>query len=784
MFACHTFFMSILHIFFYYESLKKCIFVWEQQVNLMQNYKQQVVCTLIIICISLSSTWVSGQTDTSKFKYLDLSLEEILNLEVTTALKSPEKLSDVPATIHLITRNQIETRGYSNLEEVLEDIPELEIQKRASAEYGNYFTLRGVYGTEKFIIMMDGVRINSPTGTPLPIANNYPVANAQQIEIILGPASALYGVDAFTGIINIITFNGSDIKNINVQASYGSFNSLKNNILVGGKYEDLSFSIMGNIYKSDEPDFPSLHPNDFYWYNNEYRLNGNMLLPDNSVINTEIKPYSTPTFAYALHAKLNYKDFEAGYFRNYESHGSSFSVKPEYSIYSDDAIFGEWVESMYVRHKQKINNNKWNFLTSLSYSKDEIDPKSNYQNSFTSYEQGYKYAFNKAVKLEEQISWFPNENSSFIIGFTMQDIASLPKSGDLPHSFDRSLPANHQNMYYIGTNVTDSLGNNLSILQDFYYLNYQNYGVYLQSHFNIKNSLLVTLGARYDYNTRYTYSINPRIGLVYTPIEKLKIKLLYGEAFFAPSPYSVYQHYGSFVTTVDSVSGNVTGFTSGFWRLPPLNKLESQKIKTYEAGISYFLNKSLFVTVNSFYNNLTNLLGTEGFTGEYFHNIPVGYLQRPVNKGTASTYGGTVKLNYKTDFSSFLLSSYVAYSYIDGEIEGKQLPFAAKHSVKAGVSATIRKLTLSTRFQYRSESYHRSIKKANGELHASDPYLIANMHANYKIIKREKLDFSIFTTIKNVFNTDYYNLPIGGSECFPSVPQDPIRIDLGVKVSL
>lgn len=750
----------------------------------MQNYKNLIGITFLLLCICLISIKTLGQTDTSKFKYLDLSLEEVLNLEVTTALKAPGKLSDVPATIHLITRDQIEANGYSNLEEVLDDIPELEIQKRASAEYGNYFTLRGVYGTEKFIIMMDGVRINSPTGTPLPIANNYPISNAQQIEIILGPASALYGVDAFTGIINIITFNGSDIKNVNVQASYGSFNSFKNNVLVGGKYEDLSYSIMGNFYKSGEPDFPSLHPDEFDWYNNEYSKNGNMLLPDNTVVNNEIKPYSTPTLAYAFHAKLNYKNFEAGYFRNYESHCSSFSVKPEYSIYSEDAVFGEWVESMYVRHNQKLNNNKWNFLTSLSYSKDEIDPKSNYINSFTSYEQGYKYAFNKAVKLEEQISWFPSEKASFILGFTMEDIASLPKTGDLPQPFDRSMPANLQNMYYIGTNVTDSLGNDLSILQDFYYLNYQNYSIYLQSHFNIKNSLLVTLGARYDYNTRYTYSINPRIGLVYTPIEKLKIKLLYGEAFFAPSPYSVYQHYGSFVPVVDSASGHVTGFTSGYWRVPPVEKLESQKIKTYEAGVSYLINKSLIISANSFYNDLINLLGSEGYTDETFHNIPVDYLQRPVNKGTSSTYGGTIKLNYKTDFSSFLLSSYVAYSYIDGEIEGQQLPFAAKHSVKAGISTTVRKLTFSTRFQYRSKSYHRSIVNENGELHATDPYLIANLHAIYKILKREKVDFSVFSTIKNVFNTNYYNLPIGGSECFPNVPQDPIRIDLGVKVSL
>lgn len=215
----------------------------------MQKFNLKFFIFSVLIFLSSTKIYISNaQTDSTKIKYLQLSLEEILNLEVTTALKTPGKLSNVPATIHLITHEQIVVNGYTNLEEVLDDIPELEIQKRSSAEYGNYFTLRGIYGTEKFIIMMDGVRINSPTGTPLPISNNYPITNAKQIEIILGPASALYGVDAFTGIINIITYQGSEVKGLQVMSSYGSFNSFKSSVIGGAEYEDMSFSIMGSIY--------------------------------------------------------------------------------------------------------------------------------------------------------------------------------------------------------------------------------------------------------------------------------------------------------------------------------------------------------------------------------------------------------------------------------------------------------------------------------------------------------------------------------------------------------
>ena len=735
----------------------------------------------IIVCLACLYENASAQVDSAKISFLELSLEELMNLKVVSASKIPEETSDAPANIHLITEDQIKTRGYHNLEEVLEDIPGIEIQKKASVEYSNYFTLRGIDGSEKFIVMMDGMRINSPTGTPLAIVNNYPVTDARQIEIILGPASALYGVDAFTGVINIITKTGKEAEGARISTSYGNYNTTDNSFIAGVGNEEISFALTGNFYFSDEPYYPDIYRDKYRWYNENYKTRGEMLVSpwDNALINLPVQAYETPTTSYALHAKLNIKDFEVGYFRNFESHSSSFSTLPEYTIYSKDASFKFLVESFYSSYNYESKNRKWRLLTTLSHSRDEVDPRSLYTNTYTSYIKGYKYAFNRSLKIEEQATYLFSDVSSLIAGITYEDITALAKTGDMPFAFNRDLAADFQNIYYLGTNITDQDGNDLTIAQDFYYLQYQNLGAYLQWRTKLANKLSLTLGGRLDFNTRYKSTLSPRAGLVYSPTEKVTIKVLIGRAFLAPSPYRQYQHYGSFQPVIDSVSGEVSGLQSDFWRLPG-EKLETQKISTYETGFSYIFMSNLILTVNGFFNDMDDILSSEGFTGQTFKGIPVNIIERPVNRGHAYSYGGTARMDFKKSWSNFTLNSFLAYTFIDGEIDGIQIPFTARHTIKSVIDLNFNRFSASARFIYRSKSYHRSLKDDEGNLMSSDPYGIVNLSARYVLILQEKFETSFFLKINNLLNSRYYNVPVGGAESIRMTPQDPIRILLGI----
>lgn len=138
-----------------------------------------------------------------------MDLMELLNTPIVSASKTAEKLSDAPATVIVISRDDIEKRGYTQLSDFLDDLPGMEvIRPYADTHLKNYW--RGYRNTigEPFLVMIDGVVFNhlyfNTADTPL-VAT--PLSNIERIEVVYGPASSVYGANAFMGVINIITMN-------------------------------------------------------------------------------------------------------------------------------------------------------------------------------------------------------------------------------------------------------------------------------------------------------------------------------------------------------------------------------------------------------------------------------------------------------------------------------------------------------------------------------------------------------------------------------------------------
>ncbi|OQX99134.1 MAG: hypothetical protein B6I24_03380 [Bacteroidetes bacterium 4572_128] len=708
--------------------------------------------------------------------YLEMSLEQLMQIKITTASRVSQKATDAPATVYVVTENQIKFRGYSCLSDLLEDIPQIEIQKKSISQSSNIFTVNGIFGSEKFIVLMDGIRINSSTGTKHTIHESYSLINAKQVEVILGPASSLYGADAFTGVINIITKRGDENKNLHLSASYGSFNSFNSAFVYGLGNDEISFSLTGKIYHSDEPYFPDIYKEEYKWYNDNYKPKGEMLMFGDTVI-LPIKEWKTPTNSYFVHAKLNVKDFEIGYSRNYESHSNSFGSSPSIYVYSDETIYNTHIESFYAKYNFLSEDERLHINTEMSTQEFKVYPESQFLNQYASYLPAYKYENNKVIKLEEQIDYKISDDFLLLAGFSIEDINSLPKTSDLPFEYNENLSSAEQLIYYPSTNIIDKDSNDLTIYQDFHNIKYRNFGSYFQVQKKILNNITLSAGLRYDYNSRYNYSINPRLGLVYSK-NKIIFKLLYGSAYLAPSPYKSYQHYGSFSLVRDDVTNEITGLASGFWHLPNQN-LEAEKRQSYEFYTLYQINSGIAFSVNGYFSKIENLIDSEGFSNEVFHGINVDFVSKSVNKGDAETYGFTAKLDIKNKISEYIsIDCFSAYSFSDGNINDNPLIFNTKNTLKTGIGINFKnKFSIFTKILYRSKSHYR---KSNSEKETTnDAFTCINLYTKYKFYDNDKLSTSLFLKIDNLLNSKFYN---AGYEGLAKTPQDPIKIMMGINL--
>lgn len=712
-----------------------------------------------------------------------LDLAALLDMEVVTASKTSQRVSDAPATVWVVSGDQIRLRGYQSLEDLLDDIPEVEINRKSVSEYGNMITLRGIAGNEKFVILLDGVRISSPTGTPQAVSVNYPLDFAERVEVILGPASALYGADAMSGIINIITVKDDAANGVAAEGSFGIYNTTDNSLAVGVEpLEGLKLFLAGNFYRSDGAPLNEKYSKEFSWFNSRYARTGEVqaspFAPPEVVVDTgSPKAFSNPNRGEFVQARINAGNFEIGYARSSEQHSSSLALKPEYTLYIDDAKFGFTIQSFYARHTFEDESSDIEITSSVWHGTYRLDTQSAFYNTFTGYQAGYKFADSATTRVQEQISWSPSDEWNLIAGASFENANSLPKTGDLPKPYDVDTPGALQDLEYIGTRIKDKDGNDLTVFQDIYTLTYQNYGAYGQAIGEINSMLTTIIGARFDRNTRYGNTINPRAGVVVTAAESLKFKVLYGEAYLSPSPYKAYQHYGSFNPTTDD-QGGVTGLSGPFWHLsnPDLNP---EKLRTAEASANWYPTRNARFYMGGYYSVVTDLITNEVTLDQSFKGIAVNAAERPTNRGEATSFGGTALVDGRFGLGPLTFLPSLAYSYADGDIDGTPLFFTAMHTFKGGIDSRWGRGSISLRGQYRSASASTSMGP-NGDPIEAKAYFVARAFARYGAVRSDALDLDVWLRVDNALDNRYTNASLTANEGFGASPQDPIRGSLGV----
>jgi vitamin B12 transporter len=197
----------------------------------------------LFIFVLLLSTLSFSQTDSAKI----YTLSDV----VVTATKTSTPLFELANSITVIDSAEIQRRGSNTVLDLLKTEYGLDI-----IQQGSFGSLTNVYtrgsNTGHTLVLIDGVEVNMPSdpgGTY--DFGNLPVDNIERIEILRGPQSTLYGSDAMTGVINIITKKGTGKPKFSLLTEGGSYNSYKGLTELNGSYNFLNYSLTLSREKTD-----------------------------------------------------------------------------------------------------------------------------------------------------------------------------------------------------------------------------------------------------------------------------------------------------------------------------------------------------------------------------------------------------------------------------------------------------------------------------------------------------------------------------------------------------
>jgi outer membrane cobalamin receptor len=440
-----------------------------------------------------------SQASAASLDELSLFFEEDELIELAT--KQPQSVKDAPATATVITANEIRKMGVRTIHEVLRRAANFDITR---SPYGKYqVEIRGHRdpGNNKIRLMVDGFTLQDElTQSASWIFDSLSLHNVKRIEIIRGPASALYGTSAFAGIVNIITQDGNDIDGTIASISYGSFNTKNANILTGGQAGDVEYALSIDDYRTD---------GDSLYIAEDSAGNGG----DTNLWIEQLD----------IGAKLSYQGWRLNTRYLEKSRAPYTGMHHEVNEDSTSFVSQYFVE---LRHKYAIN--------------EKIDQSSTvFYNKVSDFNQ-YWYSPSTNVYLNDRAQM---EAYGVQLQFDYQPHKShlLTLGGEVEH---REL---YDAEFYIG--FAGPSGPMIDITETNNWIDDTKtqrdvWALYLQDIWQLHDNFEITLGARYDKYSDFGDHLSPKLAAVWQISETWDLKALYGHGFKAPSFASLYLQAG------------------------------------------------------------------------------------------------------------------------------------------------------------------------------------------------------------------------------------------------
>lgn len=417
---------------------------------------------------------------------LSLSLEELLQLKITSSTLTDESLKTVPASVTLFTYAQIQQLGINTLEELMNYVPGYQ-SSRSDAGFTNYSSRsrRLSNSTCEVIVLLDGQRLDHDTFCGMsPTDGDFTLSNVARVEFLRGPGSSIYGTNALLGVVNIITEPN------------------KNNAFISA----------GN--------------------NQQQRAAVNL----------------SHQFDNGLHSAISAKvdNFETGKTQLFDPLAQSFvAAQPQQSQLQRlywRASYGDW--SLQARHMDKVVEDGYGIgnvtdddavldsysnLFSVNYTHDVSDQ---WALSSRIYHSRYSAGFHGRISTDPLFTTitFVGSESGIENHLTWKGAAA---NAVLGADFSRVSVTGSKVLIETPTSIlsrTDTLENNNRDIK----------AIYGQWQNTLTERLSYIMGIRHDHYSDVTGRSSPRLGLIAQWSQENTFKLLYGEAFRVPSRVELY----------------------------------------------------------------------------------------------------------------------------------------------------------------------------------------------------------------------------------------------------
>jgi outer membrane receptor protein involved in Fe transport len=456
---------------------------------------------------------------------LDMVYGDEETVSIATGSRRPLNLA--PAVTSVITAAQIEKIGATDIDQVLETVPGLHVSVSATA-YNPIYEIRGIHSdtNTQVLLLINGLPLtNVSTGNRGLAWGGMPIKNIARIEVIRGPGSAIFGADAFAGVINIITKTAEDIDGLEIGGRGGNFDRGDGWLLYGGNLGelDIAFSLQGGT-TSGQKRIIDADAQTFFdrQFGTSASLAPGPVNLDRTYIDTSLD-LSLDEWRLRLWYQRRNIGTGAGAAQALDPIGVGTASRFNADLtYHNTESFDNWDLTAQLSFFDVANETDL-----VLFPPGAAFPGSDGQlNSFPRGVIGNPDVFERHYRTDLWAFYtgFNKHTLRFGTGFRLEDMYKIREEKNFfqPGPFPEPLPGGRV------VDVTSIAAFNTPHSRNIVYL-------FGQDEWNFARDWTLTAGLRYDYYSDFGNTFNPRLALVWQTAYNLTSKLLYGRAFRAPS---------------------------------------------------------------------------------------------------------------------------------------------------------------------------------------------------------------------------------------------------------